>query len=151
MARCAQVRDQVMGGAPVFREASGGGVAQGCYEMHRLSGVAMSGAGAVPDSGNRGMISAGGGAANLPPNIYFNKINWLSNFFIAPVVSDAAHDPAIYVTHFKLREAELIMAQMTTADVISPDEYASAEPDIRIHGPAQRLAPAVTAVAGTVR
>jgi hypothetical protein len=62
-----------------------------------------------------------------------------------------ARDPAIYVTHFKLRDAELIMASMTPADPVLPDEYASAAPVIRILSPARRLTPAATAVAGTVR
>ena len=66
---------------------------------------------------------------NIPPKKYFNKIKYLEEISGLHAVSDEARDAAIYVTHFKPRDAEPIMTRMT----------------------ARRLTPAATAAAGTVR
>ena len=66
---------------------------------------------------------------NIPQRKYFNKIKYLEEIPGLHVVSGEARDAAIYVTHFKPRDAEPIMTRMT----------------------ARRLTPAATAAAGTVR
>jgi len=66
---------------------------------------------------------------NTPLKKYFSKIKYLEEIYGLHAVSDEARDAAIYVTHFKPRDAEHIMTRMT----------------------ARRLTPAATAAAGTVR
>ena len=76
-----------------------------------------------------GLVLPGECMNNILPKNYFNKINYLSEISGLRTVSDEARDAAIYVTHFKPRDAEHIMTRMT----------------------ARRLTPAATAAAGTVR